>query len=182
MNTDLPIFKYHPDPLSTGSFEASTKTCRACGLSRGYIYKGQTYAQEEIIDAFCPWCIADGTAHEKFEAEFVDAASVGDYGAWEPVSEEIAAEVAYRTPGFTGWQQERWFTHCRDAGEFLGPMGRAELAAIGPEAIRVIKEEIGFEGKDWEEYFESLAKDGEPTAYLFRCRHCGALGGYSDFT
>lgn len=182
MKADLPRFKYHPDPLSTGSIEVSTKTCLACGLARGYIYKGQTYAEEELIDAFCPWCIADGTAHEKFEAEFVDAASVGDYGTWEPVSEEIIAEVAYRTPGFTGWQQERWFTHCHDAAEFLGLMGKEELTAMGTEAIRAIKEEIAFEGKEWDEYFESLAKDGEPTAYLFKCRHCGRFGGYSDFS
>ena len=179
---DLPIFKYHPDPVSTGSIETSTKTCLACGLTRGYIYKGQPYAEEELIDAFCPWCIADGTAHEKFEAEFVDAASVGDYGAWEPVSEEIATEVAYRTPGFTGWQQERWFTHCADAAEFLGLVGKPELIAFGPTAIAAIKEEIGFEGEDWDDYFESLDKDGEPTAYLFRCRRCGTFGGYSDFT
>ena len=140
---DLPTFKYHPDPLSTGSIEPSTKICLACGLSRGYIYKGQTYAQEELIDAFCPWCIADGTAHEKFEAEFVDAASVGDYGAWEPVSEEIVAEVAYRTPGFTGWQQERWFTHCRDAAEFLGPMGKVELEAIVPRPSKQSRKRLG---------------------------------------
>jgi len=179
---ELPIFKYHPDPLATGSIEASTQKCLVCGLARGFIYKGQPYAEEELIDAICPWCIADGKAHEKFGAEFVDAAAVGDYGAWEPVSDEVVAEVAYRTPGFIGWQQERWFTHCADAAEFLGLVGKEELMAYGPAAISTIKEEIEFEGEEWDKYFESLDKDGEPTAYLFKCRHCGRFGGYSDFS
>jgi uncharacterized protein len=179
---ELPIFKYHPDPLATGSIERSDCKCLVCGQARGFIYKGQSYAEQELIDAFCPWCIANGTAHEKFEAAFVDAAGVGGYGTWESVSAQIVDEVAYRTPGFTGWQQERWFTHCGDAGQFLGLAGQRELTAFGLEAIKAIKEEIGFEGEQWDQYFSSLDRDGEPTAYVFRCRQCGALGGYSDFT
>jgi uncharacterized protein len=179
---ELPNFKYHPDPLATGSIEPSDRQCLACGQVRGFIYRESPYAEKELIDALCPWCIADGTAHEKFDAEFVDAAGVGGYGDWESVSDEIVAEVAHRTPGFTGWQQERWFTHCADAAEFLGRAGQKELLEFGPEAISAIKKEIGFIGDEWEEYFASLDKDGEPTAYVFRCRHCGALGGYSDFS
>jgi uncharacterized protein CbrC (UPF0167 family) len=179
---ELPTFKYHPDPLATGSFERSDQQCLACGGARGFIYKGQSYAEEELIDAFCPWCIADGKAHQKFKVEFVDSAGVGGYGDWESVSEEIVAEVAQRTPGFIGWQQERWFTHCGDAAAFVGRAGKQELSQHGAEAISAIKEEIGYEGEDWQDYFQSLDKDGEPTAYLFRCLHCGAFGGYSDFT
>ncbi len=178
----LPTFKYHPDPLGTGSIKPSDRTCLVCGQARGFIYDGQPYAEEELIDCFCPWCIADGSAHVKYNAEFTDAASVGGYGTWESVSAEIVAEVAHRTPGFTGWQQERWFTHCADAGEFLGRFGMKELRGFGAQAIIAIKEEIGFEGDEWNEYFELLDKDGEPTAYLFKCRHCGTFGGYSDFT
>ena len=179
---ELPTFKYHPNPLATGSVEPSENKCVVCGQARGFIYKGQPYAEEELADAICPWCIADGGAHEKFNAEFVDAGGVGGYGTWESVADEIVEEVAYRTPGFIGWQQEKWFTHCADAGEFLGLAGKKELMALGPEAIQAIKEEIGFEGDEWNEYFESLDKEGEPTAYMFRCRKCGTLGGYSDFS
>ncbi|PWT93126.1 MAG: hypothetical protein C5B55_05105 [Blastocatellia bacterium] len=179
---DIPTFKYHPDPLATGSIERSEQTCLVCGQARGFIYTGAIYAEDDLDDSICPWCIADGTAHEKFNAEFVDAAGVGGYGLWEPVPDEIVAEVAYRTPGFTGWQQEKWFTHCGDAGQFLGRAGHDEISALGPDAIAAIKEEIGFDGEEWDDYFESLDKDGEPTAYMFKCRHCGAIGGYSDFT
>ena len=36
------------------------------------------------------------------------------------------------------------------------------------------------EGDDWLAFFDALDKDGSPTGYLFRCLHCGALGGYTD--
>jgi uncharacterized protein len=176
----LPSFKYHPNPIDTGSIEPSENVCESCGQSGGFIYKGPVYAEEELIDAICPWCIDDGTAHEKFDAQFVDSAGIGGYGEWEEVSDEIVEEVACRTPGFDGWQQERWFTHCGDAGEFRGAVGRVELEQLGAEAILAIKTEIGFDGEEWENYFQCLDKNKGPTAYIFKCRFCGKFGGYSD--
>jgi len=176
---DLPRFKYHPDPLATGSIVPAASVCRCCGRVRGFIYRGSTYAVEELEDAICPWCIADGNAHEKFGAEFTDSTQVGG-SEWTVVSREVVEEVAFRTPGFAAWQTERWFTHCEDAGEFLGPMGRAELETMGPEAIAVIRLETGYSDEEWREYYRSMDKDHGPTAYVFRCRHCGKIGGYSD--
>jgi hypothetical protein len=132
------------------------------------------------LERVCPWCIADGTAHEKFDTEFTDAAGIGGYREWERVPEKIVQEIAFRTPGFSGWQQERWFTHCADGAEFLGPMGRKELEDAGPKAIAAVKQEAGLQNEEWEHYFQALDRNTGPTAYLFRCRHCGALGGYSD--
>jgi uncharacterized protein CbrC (UPF0167 family) len=177
---NLPSFKYHPNPVETGSIEASENVCECCGQARGFIYTGSVYAVEELDDAICPWCIDDGTAHKKFAAQFVDSAGVGGYGEWEKVSDEIVGEVAYRTPGFSGWQQEMWFTHCADAAEFLGVVGKEELEQLGTEAISAIKTEIGFEDEEWEDYFQYLDKNEGPTAYIFKCRHCGKFGGYSD--
>jgi uncharacterized protein len=168
---NLPHFKYHPDPIATGSVESSENVCESCERVRGFIYTGPVYAEEEFVDAICPWCIYDGTAHEKFDAHFVDTAGVGGYGYWEKVSDEIIEEVAYRTPGFSG---------CGDAGEFLGPVGKNELKELGAEAISAIKTEIEFDGEEWDNYFQYLDKDESPTAYIFKCRHCGKFGGYSD--
>ena len=81
----LPTFRYHPDPLSTGSIEESENTCGCCGESRGYIYTGPVYTAEELHAPICPWCIASGAAHARFNAEFVDAAAVGDHGSWAEV-------------------------------------------------------------------------------------------------
>src|SRR5579871_4660279 len=131
----LPHFQYHPDPLATGSIVPSDTPCACCSAARGYVYVGPVYAEEELVECLCPWCIADGSAHERFNAEFVDAAGVGGHGDCDPVSPEVVEEVAFRTPGFSGWQQERWWTHCGDAAAFLGPAGWKELQAYGPEAV-----------------------------------------------
>src|SRR5918992_4376302 len=100
----LPAFRYHPDPLETGSIKVSEDMCVCCERARGFLYTGPVYAEDELDDALCPWCIADGSAHDRFDAEFTDAAGVGL--GWELVPDEVVEEVAHRTPGFTGWQQE----------------------------------------------------------------------------
>jgi uncharacterized protein CbrC (UPF0167 family) len=181
-NSDaLPRFRYHPDPVATGSVERSEAVCRVCGVARGYIYTGPTFGEEDLDDAVCPWCIADGSAAARFSVEFVDPAGIGDYGRWPRVPQEVVVEISTRTPSFNGWQQERWWTHCGDGAEFLGMAGRTELETRWPEAIPAIRDDAAV-GKNWDEYFARLSKDGSPTAYVFRCRHCGSLGGYTDTT
>ena len=106
---------------------------------------------------------------------------MGGYGEWESVTEEIIEEVAYRTPGFSGWQQERWWSHCGDAAAFIGRAGKTELLLLGREAMTAIQNSTGLsDGPEWEEFFRALDKEGSPTAYVFRCTKCGALGGYQD--
>lgn len=74
--TDLvPTFRYHPDPVASGSVRASPVPCRCCGLARGWLYTGPVYAEEALDEALCPWCIADGTAAARFGASFVDDAA-----------------------------------------------------------------------------------------------------------
>lgn len=141
---------------------------------------GPVYAEEEIVDELCPWCIDSGAAHQKFDAEFTDAAGVGGGGKWETVATSIVDEVAFRTPGFAGWQQEQWFTCCGDAGAFLGRAGIGELRAIGDDAVEAIKSDCGLDGAPWEEFSKGLSKDGSPTAYVFKCLKCGQHGGYQD--
>jgi uncharacterized protein CbrC (UPF0167 family) len=177
---ELPHFKYHPDPIGTGSIIQSDTTCIVCGEVRGFIYTGPTFCEEELDDCICPWCIADGSAHEKFDAEFTDASTIGEYGDGTDVPEGVVEEVAYRTPGFSGWQQVYWCTHCGDASMFLGVVGRHELMERGREAIEAIKDDVCLDGKEWESFFDLLDKDSSPTAYLFQCRHCGAFCGYTD--
>lgn len=181
----LPKFIYHPDPVRTGSVKLSDTHCKACGQRRGYIYVGPLSSEgndeisEELQDAICPWCIADGTAHNLFGLLFNDV----DYvigGQYEKVPETVDNIVKYRTPGFFGWQQERWFAHCGDAGAFLGHMGRLELNALGAQAIQAIRAEFLADDEQWAAWYQDLDKDGSPTAYMFQCLHCGIYGGYSD--
>ena len=176
----LPAFRYHPDPIETGSVLVSDGTCINCNQARGYMYAGPVYAEEDYDEKFCPWCIADGSAHTKFSASFTDESGIGGYGAWDSVTDDVIAEVAYRTPGFSGWQQEQWWTHCGDAAEFLGCQGQRELKLMGTDAIEAIRQNTGLEGSEWEHFYHALSKHSSPTAYLFRCRHCGTIGGYGD--
>lgn len=177
---NVPGFKYHPDPVASGSVVESDTRCACCGESKGYVYVGPVYAEDELDSSICPWCIADGSAQDQLGASFNDEDGIGDYGNWAPVPEGVVREVAYRTPGFSGWQQERWWTHCGDAAAFIGRVGHKELLAYGPEAIAAIQESTCLTDDRWEHFFAALDKNGSPTAYLFRCLKCGVFGGYQD--
>ena len=116
MSDALPEFPYHPDPVATGSVEASEATCRSCGCARGFVYTGPVYAVEAVVESLCPWCIADGSAAEKFDAEFTDVGA----DAPDDVPADVIETIARRTPGFEGRQQEHWLYHCGDGAAFLG--------------------------------------------------------------
>ncbi|WP_412524086.1 CbrC family protein [Burkholderia sp. S-53] len=40
----LPAFRYHPDPLATGSVIRSDARCVCCGDARGYVCAGPVHA------------------------------------------------------------------------------------------------------------------------------------------
>lgn len=176
----LPIFEYHPDPIGTGSIVESDTRCECCEKVRGYIYTGPVYAAAELDDCICPWCISDGSAHEKFEAEFTDAAGVGDYVQPKTLTRDIVEEVAFRTPGFSGWQQERWLACCEDAAAFVGHAGYDEINSEWSDAIPSLQNDCGLEGDEWTEFFSHFDKNYGPTAYVFQCLHCNSLVAYQD--
>ncbi|MDG6099875.1 hypothetical protein EXU34_20660 [Alteromonas sp. ZYF713] len=182
---EFPKFKYHSDPLKSGSIIESDAVCLCCGKATGYIYGGLPYCEEELEDSICPWCIATGAAHKKFDAEFTDFEGIGGYGDWDDVAVSVKEEIAYHTPGFTGWQQERWWTHCNDGTDFLGCAGFREIKEYGQPLEDSLKSEAtvtyGLKEGQWETLFKSLDADGSPTAYIFKCIHCGKHGGYIDF-
>uniref|UniRef100_A0AAU2VF84 CbrC family protein n=1 Tax=Streptomyces sp. NBC_00003 TaxID=2903608 RepID=A0AAU2VF84_9ACTN len=100
-----------------------------------------------------------------------------------PVPLEVFAAVDRRTPGFAAWQEPQWFFHCAEGAAFLGPAGSAELAAH-PEVLEMLRQEAngwGWPSEQVEHFLASLDKDGEATAYLFRCQVCAAHLAYTDF-
>ncbi len=174
----LPTFRYHPDPLKSGSIVQSQAACRACGQARGYIYTGPVYSEEELDDRLCPWCIADGSAHEKFDATFVDHTAFT-----EDVPETVMAEITRRTPGFSAWQTEQWPCCCDDATAFLQPAGIKELRQeqdLEGIAMSHIVHEMGISGGAARRLLESLDRDEGPTAFLFQCRGCHRHHMYID--
>ncbi len=175
---NLPFFRYHPDPVATGMIEATDEDCPRCERKRGFRYTSEPFAEEEISD-LCPWCIADGSAAAEYDAEFTDSASIGGGGRWDAVPPEVVAEITQRTPGFSGWQQEQWWTHCADGAAYLGRAGAAEVREL-PEFAAVLRADLNLPEAEWNRFSNALDKEGSPTAYVFRCLHCGAYGGYTD--
>jgi uncharacterized protein CbrC (UPF0167 family) len=166
----LPAFRYHPNPVASGSLVESQKACRCCGKPRGYLYTGPVYCEEDLDDALCPWCIADGSAQTKFGATFVDSeAFPGD------APDQAMDEIVERTPGFNSWQSERWPCCCGDTAAFLRPAGIQELREqqeLEGFALSHIIYEMGISGGAAKRLLESLHRDTGPTAYLFQCLHC----------
>jgi uncharacterized protein CbrC (UPF0167 family) len=179
---DLPVFKYHPDPIASGSVVKSDKVCACCNEAKGYIYDGSVYGEEEtdaLDGAVCPWCIADDTAHKKFGASFNDAE-----GLFDQVAPAVADEIEFRTPGYAGWQQDHWLACCGDAAAFREPVGYAEIAQRYPflEAVlmQCIAEDWGMTGDAATQFYRSLDRERGPTAYVFTCLHCKADLAYID--
>lgn len=157
---ELPVFRYHPDPVTSGSITRTTVACAVCERPRGWKY-GAT------DPAVCPWCLADGSAAASLEWGLY-ADIDGDLNA------EIVREVAQRTPWFVSWQQARWLDHCDDAAAFIAPVGWEQLRDK-PTAVRRLVAD------GWPEHaLEYLDADGDLVAYLFRCLHCGEYLAYAD--
>lgn len=179
--TSLPSFRYHPDPLGTGSIKADAETpCLACSQIRGYIYTGPVWTEKNFIleDHLCPWCIADGSAAKRFSATFCYT------GALEGLSEAVRGEIEECTPGFTAWQQERWLTCCGDAAAYLGMAGAPELrekfADALPSVRQALKDDYDVSGVELNGLLESLNTESDPTAYIFQCLHCKKYLSYVD--
>ena len=173
----LPSFRYHPDPIGSGSIAESGAICKSCGQAPGYIYTASVYSVEELDDALCPWCIADGSAHKKFDASFVDERAFA-----EGVPESAIAEISQRTPGYSSWQTEFWPGCCGDASAFLTPAGIAAIRQRQLEGVvmNYIVYEMEISGGAANHLLNSLDRDGGPTAYIFQCLHCSQYQVHID--
>ena len=170
----LPTFPYHPDPVATGAIKRSDRVCLCCGRARGWIYAGPAYAVDDIQEALCPWCIADGQAAKRFDASFVDDQCFS--GA--QISREAVTQVCERTPSYFGWQQEQWLSHCGDAAMFCGHATRAEAETMSEASREAFEDNIqGSLSRDW--IAAHYVPGGNPAIYRFVCRACGlALFAY----
>jgi uncharacterized protein CbrC (UPF0167 family) len=164
----LPTFRYYRDPLGDKTIEPSSATCAACGRARGFIVTTTSYGADVPGDAaFCPWCVADGTAARKFGAFFNEV----DRGA----EAEATAIVEHRTPGFPTWQDWSWPTHCGDVGVYLGQPSGTELRANAEALAALLADVAQYEwGRD-EDYMRDFLDGlgGSQVVYLFECPRCG---------
>ena len=115
-------FKYHPNIYEEDILVHGNGTCQCCGKSVSE-YIEHLYASEDV-DCICLQCVSDGSAAEKFDAEFIADA--------EPVSDpKKTDELFHRTPGYLGWQDDYWLACCDDYCQYLGRVGNAELEELG---------------------------------------------------
>jgi uncharacterized protein len=166
----LPFFRYHPDPLASGAIEPSELACECCGQSRGFVYRGSIYSRHRL-ETICPWCIADGAAHAKFDAGFSDEVGLSIAN----IAPHIIDEIVHRTPGYLCWQDEVWLTHCNDACEFRGNASIEDVS----NASEASKEWWLAENREFDLDWDSCIGDYEPGhgmgVYKFVCRHCGLV-------
>lgn len=163
----FPEFKYNPDPIRARVIERNKTICPVCGQEREYVYVGPFYSVDEI-EGICPWCIHDGSAARKYDGEFQDASSC------ERVEKaEYLDELVYRTPGYFGWQQEKWLSHCGDFCAFIEYVGWNEIRDIAVELGDDIEEAKQRMRLSQEEFEQSLVNNGSHQGYLFKCLKCG---------
>jgi len=161
----LPTFRYYADPFGEGRFERSATACEVCGRGRGWAFVGVLYSAKVDDPVICPWCIADGTAAEKWNGSFNETA--------EAIAEERDQEIRECTPNMETWQDLQWPCHCNDACCYLGQPDAAELRAKpnALEALLARLAEDGHTGDGAERIVDAMGYS--PTTYLFRCLHCG---------
>jgi uncharacterized protein len=165
--SSLPSFRYNPDAVSSGIIKKETTHCPICEQERDYVYEGPFFSEEEV-EGICPWCIHDGSAAAKYEGEFQDSASC------EAVDkEEYLIELTTRTPGYSGYQQEQWLSHCGDFCAFKGAVGWKEIAHLAEELEDDIETILSDYDLSKKELQQSLQKEGSIQGYLFQCLRCG---------
>lgn len=166
-----PGFFYSPNAYALGIIEQRSIVCQCCGQERAFHYTGNLYCESEVRQ-LCPWCIADGSAAEKYNGSFVS-----DFEDTDPIpgassaglSEASITQVSSHTPGYASWQGDVWLGHCGEACIFLGYVGSKELAPLWEE-VRADAVASGWGEENIRHY---MHKDGDMTGYLFRCQHCG---------
>lgn len=166
----LPHFRYHPNPLATEAFHLSTNDviCDCCQKPTKIYYDGPFYTIDNI-NYLCPDCIANGKAAEKFDGQFQDELSLED-DVNDPAKLD---ELIHRTPGYSGWQQETWRSHCHDYCAFVGYVGYQELKQM--DILDEVLDDfiINEFGITSEEQLKDMCNGGSLQGYLFRCLHCG---------
>ena len=165
---DLPTFRYHPNPLATGMVVQRTGECACCGRSVDFLYVGPIYSRHKLEENVCPWCIADGSLHARFQAMLADDHPLLKAG----MAHSVVEEVTTRTPGYVTWQQDQWLSHCGDACAFHGDASLETLRSLPPERRDTIFEGQSWKEPDWRAFLCNYKPGGDPAIYHFRCMKC----------
>lgn len=190
MSEQPPSFTYQPLAYAPqlGIFEDSELECACCGRARGWIYSGSIYSIHDVVRV-CPWCIADGSAHRRWDASFcqdIEDSSYQPNALQVVLAEEVVDQVLHRTPGYTSWQGAIWKTHCDDVCEFHGDISTDDLCALPPEAEQLFRRENSWalpEQMTLQAFTQKrYTPKGDMSIYKFICRHCGIVRLHVDLS
>ena len=118
MKKELPKFEYHRDPIASRSLRESNESCDCCGDANGWMYDGVIYSAENP-ENICRWCIADGSASDKYDGSFFDATFVDEDLNDVAVAPEYYPAVFCRTIGFSTFNPIGWWVHCDQPAEYV---------------------------------------------------------------
>ena len=176
-----PMFRYHPDPLSNGVFEETDTpvACCCCGKETPIYYCGTFHTDEEVGDndepQFCPECISNGKAAEKYDGEFHYACD------GEETSDPSLTDILiHRTPNYITTSYSNWRVHCDDYCAYLKSVSYDDIVRLG------LLDEINADGfwrkeaDDPESLLKSIEAFSPPQGHLFQCVKCGKHLLYID--
>ena len=166
---ELPAFRYHPDPIATGSVKRRAGTCICCEKRVEHFYVASTYSPADVREKLCPRCIHDGSAHRKFDVLFSDPSPLADNG----IPNRTIEAVTQRTPGYISWQQEIWLSHCGDACAFLGDATPETVAQLNDDEMSQLNSDFGVDRSWLTELLAHYEPGGQPAIYHFQCLKCG---------
>ncbi|MHA6198343.1 CbrC family protein [Pseudomonas wadenswilerensis] len=162
----LPTFTYFPAPVAY--LKESAEVCICCQRARGVLYEGSLYTEQETEGEVCPWCIADGSAAQRFNASFNSVDLMEEAG----IAQSILDEVACRTPSYPAWQEEIWLHHCDDACEFHGDASAQDIASASAATREAWAADFDQDEADWATFTQNYQPGGDSCFYKFVCRHC----------
>lgn len=147
----------------------------------------------------CPWCIADGSAAEKWQADFVAGTSDGSrpvvqrvdwrarlkwrvarlkksvFGAPAINERRYDDELHNRTPGFSSFQEQDWQLHCGEPCEFHGLATSADFRRMTDAGKERLFANSGLDESEFA--YIANESDAVPQEYYlkFVCRKCGEI-------
>lgn len=180
MNNEIPYFKYHLDPIKTGHAKRRDFNCVCCNRPSEYAYHGPQYSSRDQEDSLCFECIKSGAAAEKFNLNFNWI-----NGEADNIDSIEIEELEKRTPGYGGWQQPIWLTHCSQIAQFQGNFTADELLERFDELKFDIKENFG---RMYDAALLDIIQSPDrirvdnPAFLKFQCLACNKILAHVDYT
>ena len=173
----LPTFPLFDNAPLSRVLVRSEQPCDCCGKATGWTYTGPFYTAEDE-PTLCPWCIADGSAAEKFEGTFNDGLHPDSKAKLAKPDLDL---IDTRTPGFQSWQGNQWLACCDKPCVFMGDANANDLAGRWKDLVPALREDLGGALEDdFDDWLENAEHGGSPAVYVFQCPTCSKRHFYWD--